>query len=444
MRSRIVLLGLLAAASLLAQDQDDDESYQGPSILSRLTPTLGERGGQVIDIRPYVDVAGVYDSGMLAPGVNALGKLVPAPAQEGVMVGFGLMGTKRWKHDILSVDYRGTYTDYQPLNYFNGLSQFLGINYLHIFSPKLKLNLRETAGESPYTYGQYSFIPIQASDQIGVPTNQLFDNPIYFSDTGVDLTWQKTARLSFSFGGDGFLMRNRSVALIGVNGGVARADVAYRLTSKQTVDLNYNYTNISYSNLFGGAAFQALGIGYSIAISPRWTLSAQGGAYIIHSLSLIQVPINPAIAAIVGAAYATVIYRPTDYAPMVQAQATRTFPKASLSLQYAQMVVPGNGVYLVSESKTGTASYSYVGFKRFTTSIYANYSDLNAVAQQIGAYRTYGVGTGMTYKLVSNTFLEVRYDFRRYSAAGISVLGNENRISVGLAFSPGPTPLAIW
>ncbi len=442
MGSRIVILGLLAAALLFAQD--DDESYQGPSILSRLTPTLGERGGQVIDIRPYVDVAGVYDNGMIGVSVNSLGQVIPAPAEEGVTVGFGVTGTKRWQHDILSVDYRGTYTDYQPLNYFNGLSQFLGLNYLHIFSPKVKLNLRETAGESPYTYGQYSFIPIQAADQIGVPTNQLFDNPVYFTDTGVDLTWQKTARLSFSFGGDGFLMRNRSVALIGVNGGVARADVAYRATKKQTVDVSYNYTDISYSNLFGGASFQALALGYSIALTPQWTLSAQGGVYLIHSLSVIQVPIDPAIAAIVGAGYATVLYKPTDYAPLVQAQATRKFPKASLSMQYGQSVTPGNGVYLVSEARTGVVNYSYVGFKRFTTSIYANYTDFSAVAQQIGAYRSYGVGAGMTYKLAPNTFLETRYDFRRYSAAGISLLGNENRISVGLAFSPGPTPLAIW
>ena len=442
MRSRIILLGLLAAALVFAQD--DDESYQGPSILSRLTPTLGQRGGQVIDIRPYVDVSWVYDNGMLGVGVNSVGKVVPAPAEQGVTAGFGVTGTKRWRHDVLSVDYRGNYTDYQPLNFFNGLSQFLGMNYLHTFSPKLQLDLRETAGESPYSYGQYSFIPIQAADQIGVPTNQLFDNPVYFSDTGVDLTWQKTARLSFSFGGDGFVMRNRSVALIGVNGGVARADVAYRLTRTQTVDLSYNYTDIAYSNLFGGASYHTLAIGYSIALTPQWTLSAQGGAYIIHSLSLIQVPINPAIAAIVGAGYATVIYRPTDYAPLVQAQAMRKFAKASLSFQYGQSVTPGNGVYLVSEARTATSNYSYLGFKRFTTSIYANYTDFSAVAQQIGAYRMYGVGVGMTYKLAPNTFLETRYDFRRYSAAGISVLGNENRISVGLAFSPGPTPLAIW
>ena len=50
--------------------QDLDPTYQGPSILSRDPSLIGERGGKLLDFRYYVEVTGIYDSG-LAPSMLA-------------------------------------------------------------------------------------------------------------------------------------------------------------------------------------------------------------------------------------------------------------------------------------------------------------------------------------------------------------------------------------
>ena len=55
--------------------QDPDQTYQGPSILSRDKSLIGERGGKLLDFRYYVEVTGIYDSGWSADH-NAQGNLV--------------------------------------------------------------------------------------------------------------------------------------------------------------------------------------------------------------------------------------------------------------------------------------------------------------------------------------------------------------------------------
>ena len=52
-------------------------------------------------------------------------------------------------------------------------------------------------------------------DLQGIPTNELFDNRVVYASTAMGVTYQKTARLSFNFEGEGFMMRRRSSALYG-------------------------------------------------------------------------------------------------------------------------------------------------------------------------------------------------------------------------------------
>ncbi len=450
MKLRILLLALLVVAgATVAAAQDDEEEYQGPTILDRAAPSVGQRGGQAIDFRPYADVEGVYDSGLIGVVPSANGQY--GIGAEGVVAGFGLMGTRNWQHDMLSVDYRGTYTYYQPNVGFNGLSQYLGLNYSHIFSRRLKFNFRENGGMMRYSFGELTYVPLQNTDLIGVPANQLFDVPTYFSQTGVDLIYNFTRRLSLDVGGDGFLIsygnsgnQANQLALIGVYGATGRANLAYRLTKRQTASLDYGYSSYSYTNAFGNIKFQSVGVGYSIAFTKRWQLAAEVGGYRIQSLQLTQAPVDPAIAAIVGNAYATIVTRPVQYSPMFQGSLTRTFAHASLNFNYAKTIMPGNGAYLTSKTQMAGANYSYLGKRRLAASLIAGYSDMSAIGQQIGLFRTEYAGCGLTYKLYEAVHLEFRYDYRHFNTGLVNYLTNENRVSLGLAFSPGPTPLAVW
>lgn len=449
MTKPILFLGLIAVGLAGAQTSGDSGQYQGPEILSRNKPDVGQRGGAPLSFRPYADVSYVFDAGLTPVSVNSTNTLNTAGDQNGVTAGFGLIGTKRWHFDQLSLEYRGNYTYYTPSAYFNGTSQYFGLDYTHIFNPRWVINLREHAGITPYSYGQTAYLSLSNTDLTGVPTNELFDNRTMFSQTSVDVTYQRTRRLSFSFGGDGYLIRRRSRALSGLNGGTGRVDAAYRVTRRQTVSASYGYAYYGYQRVFGNADAQNFALGYSAALTRGWSLALDAGAYRSRTLGVVRVPIDPAIALIVGYGYTNIVINPVTYAPMLEGRLSRKFERASLSFLGSQTTSPGNGVYLLSKSKNASVNYSYVALKNYTFSFFGGYSRLQSVAQQVGAYDSFNAGAGATYKLRSFAFLTFRYDYRHYTAQNSNTSGgqyvkNENRLSLGVAFSPGEKPLAIW
>jgi len=423
--------------------QEQDQTYAGPSILSRDKSLIGERGGKLIDFRFYGDITGVYDSGLTPLVVNPQGN-VPSYGAYGVEVGFGVIGSKTWMHDKLSVEYRGAYRDYTNHTFFNGVDQFLNLAYSHVISRHITLDLKETAGITSLANGGFAYLPLTNTDLFAVPTSQLFDLRTKFLQSRVDLVWQKTARLSFGFGGDGFIVRQGSLALAGLDGYSARANVGYRITRRQTLSGSYAYTHFDFQRQFGFAKMQSIGLGYSIGVSRRWDFSLQGGGIRVDTSGLQQVPIDPAIAIIVGQNYAIVTFARVLYAPMADARLIRRFDRSALTLSYSMGVTPGNGVYLTSRQNVGSASYSYTGYRRLAASMYASYGTMTAVGQTLGQLSDFLAGAGGTYKLGRAIHVEMRYDFRHYTTQNSFYRKDSSRVTIGLAFSPGSTPLAIF
>jgi hypothetical protein len=107
-------------------------------------------------------------------------------------------------------------------------------------------------------------------------------------------------------------------------------------------------------------------------------------------------------------------------------------------------VTPGNGVYLTSRQNLGSASYSYSGYRRLTAGLNASYGTMTAIGQTLGQLTNFQAGLGGTYKLGRATHIEVRYDYRHYTTQNSFYQKDSNRVMIGLAFSPGETPLAIF
>jgi hypothetical protein len=447
-----ILCALCAAGCLLAQeqnpsdqtDQDPDQTYQGPSILSRDKSLIGERGGKLLDFRYYAEVTGVFDSGLVPLITNAQGNLVNVGGAYGVETGFGVIGTRRWKRDKLSLEYKGAYRQYSIANVTQGLDQFLNLAYSRRVTERLTLDLKEIAGTSSLANGSFSYLPLTNTDLFALPANELFDIRTNFAQSRVDATWQQTARLSFGFGGEGFVVRRSSLLLAGLNGYDARANAAYRLTSRETLTGDYNYAYYDFQRAFGNARLQSVSLGYSIGLSRRYDFSLRAGGIRIDSLGITQVAIDPAIAAIVGENYANVTSARTNYAPLAEARALRRFDRSSLMVAYAMGVSPGNGVYLTSRQTSATAGYSYTGYRRWTFALNSGYSELSSIGQTLGKYTNVQGGTGVTYKVGRETHIQFRYDYRHYTTQNTIYQKDSNRVSLGLAFSPGETPLAIW
>lgn len=457
-----ILSVLFAAGCLLAQDQkpDDqkandntadkadqqepDQTYSGPSILSRDNSLLGERGGKLLDFRYWVDVTGVYDSGLTPLTTNAQGNLINLGGAYGVETGFGLIGSRKWKRDKLSLEYKGTYRHYSQADVTQGLDQFLNLSYAREISQRLVLDVKATAGTVSLANGAYSYLPLTNSDLFAIPADELFDIRTNFAQSRVNVVWQQTGRLSFGVGGEGFVVRRSSLALAGLDGYEAHANVAYRLTRHQTVTGDYSYTYYDFQREFGNSKLQTGSLGYSIGLSRRLDLNLRAGGIRIDSLGIMQVAIDPAIAAIVGQSFANVTFFRTVYVPLAEARVVRRFERSTLTMGYTMGATPGNGVYLTSRESGGNAAYSFAGFRRWSMGLNAGYNELDAVGQTLGKYTNLQGGTGVVYKLGRETHIEMRYDYRHYTTQNNFYQKDSNRVSLGLAFSPGETPLAIW
>lgn len=454
--SRIVTTVFLAmAASLSAQEQvlpgesasteksDKSQEYQGPTILGTDKSLLAQRGGKLLDFRFYAQITGTYDSDLTPVSSTSTGNLVNVGANYGEDIGFGVMGSRRWKRDRLSLEYNGAYRHYST-SYFDSVDQFLNLAYGHVLSRRFSLDLKETAGISSLANGAYTYVPLTNTDLFAVPTNELFDNRTEFLQSRVDLSWQKSPRLSFSIGGQGYLVRRRAASLAGLNGYGTHLSVTYRLTRRQSIGASYMYAYYDYQRTFGNADINVGTFNYNLAIARRWEFGSQVGASLVHTVGLQQVSVDPAIAAIVGQNIAIVQFDRSTTIPYVALRLLRRFEQSQASAYASSGVSPGDGVFLTSRQNVAGFGYSYNGLRRLTIGADAAYSELSTLGQSLGKYRNYQGGVGTTYKIVNSTHLIFRYDYRHYTTQNDIFSKNSERVSLGLAFSPGEKPLPIW
>lgn len=444
-----VSFGIAAAQTQTTQQADQTEEkqptrYEGPSILSRDRSLIGERSGKLLDYRFYADITGAWDSALIPVVATSSGGLSPTTGEYSVNVGYGLTGSRTWRHDKLAVDYTGNFRHYPSATYFDGVDQFLNLSYAHQFSRRLSLQTRTTAGITQFSNGFFTYLPLQNTDLYAVPTNELFDNRTDFLEGRVDVVWQKTLRLSISLGGEGFVVRRRSIALSSLDGYNAHADVAYRLTRRQTVSVNYENTWFNYLRQFGDANISQAALGYSIGLGRRWDFASRAGGARVDFSGLTLINLDPAVAAIIGQNQAVVSFHRVSYIPIFEAQLIRRFERSAVTAAFNQSFSPGNGVYLTARQTAATLGYSYTGLKRLTLGLDVGYVRLTSLGQTLGAYDGISAGGGATYKIASYSHLEFRYDYRHYTANGAFYKQNTQRVALGIAFSPGQKPLPIW
>lgn len=433
-----------AASTPATSSQAAPQEYQGPSILSRDPTLIGERSGQLIDFRLYASVTGVYDSGLTPVSVNSTGSLVSPAGDAGVELGFGAVGSKTWKRASLSLEYRGTYRHYANNAYYDGTDQFLNMRYGRILARHLTFDFKETAGTTNLANGAFTFLPLTNTDLVAVPANELFDNRTYFSQSRVSLIYQKTARLSFSIGGDGYIVHRQSFALAGLLGYGLHGDMAYRITRRQTLDLSYNFTHYEETRVFGYAGIHTVSAGYSLGLGRAYDFGLTAGGSYLSYRGLEQVSVDPAVAAIIGQQSVIHNFQSYTVVPYGQIRMTRHFKSYSVNADASTGVSPGNGVYLTSKQTTAGGGFNYLSPKKWTLGARFSYSRLASVGQQIGTYQGYQGGLGMTYRINSTVHAELRYDYRHYTTQNEIFLKDSQRISLGFAFSSGDKPLPIW
>ncbi len=419
--------------------------YGGPAILSRGGTAHVARGGELLGIQPFVSVSGLYDSGLATVSVDPNGAFNLRNGW-GVETEFGANGVHSWKNSALGLDYRGAFRHYTRQTYFDGMDNSLNLSYQKQLSPHVSFSV----GENAARYQRAFFLPMAVSEFYdptygGLTQNDFFDTPTSVYMTSGQIVYQRTARLSFGAGGSNFIVRRRSQSLVGVNGYIARGDVAYRLSRFQTIGFEYEFTRYDFKRAFGTTDMHGLAIDYSVRLTRYWEVALRLGGYRVESLRIQAVPVDPVIQAILGTSMALATMDDVAYIPHYDVHLTRGFRHGSFQATYSRAVLPGNGVYLTSGSESASIGGTYRGSRTVSISGDIGYSTYsNLVGQHLGKYRSYDGRLGASYRLMKNVSLTLEGDARRFYIAGANLNRVYYRAALGLAWSPGEYPFSLW
>lgn len=418
--------------------------YGGPAILSRGDSPSGMVDSQ-LSFLPYFEVNGIYDTGLAGVAVSSKGELGNT-ASAGLMVSGGISGTHSWRHTQIGLEYHGDIKEYSKATYYDGSDQSLALSLKHQFTRHLYVNFRENAGEystqlaSASLEQAISFDPSQSS----LPTTDFFDNRTIYLSTQADLVYQRSTRLSFSVGGDGFVNRRRSTALFGVVGATARGDMQYRVSRRSTLGANYTFTNYSYTRVFSGTDVHSFSGTYAVQITKNVEFSAFGGVSRIETKLEQDVPVDPAIAALLGITQGLTISHVLEYIPTGSGRISRKFHTGVLYLSGGRAVTPGNGLFLTSASTTVSGGYTYTGLRKWSFGSSVNYNRSTTIGT-VGSYGNTGGAVNASRQLVKSLHLVAAFTANRYESPQYSMY---NRliydVRFGFGWAPGNVPLRLW
>jgi hypothetical protein len=419
--------------------------YPGPAILSR-----GEAPAALslpeIDFRPFVELAGVYDTGLSGVAVNSQGQL-GNQTSGGLELTAGISGVHSSRHNKIGLNYRGSIRRYTHATNYDSTDQSLMLGIVHQLSRHAALMLNESAGLSSRNSGIPGLaqtVPFDPSTTYA-PTTDFFDNRTEYFSTQANLVFQKSARRSFSMGGAGFLVRRSSSALYGVTGATAHGDVQYRVTRRSTFGVNYSFTHFDYIGVLSSADAHAVSGVFSMRLNRWLEFSGSGGIFRVESRFIQNVPIDPAIAALIGTPEGTVVLDRISYGANLSGRLSRTFPKGVAYLSIGRGVTPGNGLFLTSITDTVIAGYNYTGLRRWSLGVSASYSRADSIGNVLGTYGGTNGTLSASRQIVHNVHGVVSFGARQYSSASFSLY---NRLiydmRVGVGYSPGDIPLRIW
>jgi hypothetical protein len=439
LRRLILLLSIAAVGSA----QVPGLQQGGPTILSRGTGTALSGGGELVQIRPYLSLNGVYDTALTGVSVDAQGK-IPYADGYGGEAGFGVYGYHNWRRTLLGVDYRGNYRKYSRKSYFDGTDQSLNLTISHQATPRVAVTFRETGGTFSRSFGWFGGSQFFDPTYAHAPSDELFDNRTNYASTSGDLTFNKSSRLSFNLGGTGMLIRRRSESLVGMTGWMARGDVSYRAGRATTIGADYNFTHFDFTAMFGSSDVHTTAVDLAFRLGRYWDLGFRAGGSRVETLGLRSVAIDPVIAAIIRQSSGVEVFHGVTYIPSGQVSLSRAFRRSTVSFEYGMGANPGNGLLLTSKSRSAGMRLSYTAYQRWNFGLSAGYHTMGSLSQSMGSYESYSGGGGFTCKLKSWLHMTGRYDARRHLIDQSVLRRISHRVTLGIAFSPGDLPLSLW
>jgi hypothetical protein len=432
------IAALALAAPLYAQ-------YGGPAVLTRGQGPAAMSTSQ-IDFRPFLNISAGYDQGLNGVGVDPNGKGFNQ-SSFGIDVTAGISGLHSWKHTQVGLDYHISGRHYPGSSFYDGTDQGLMLGITQQMSRHMQLSVRTNAGLFSQNFGTLTLpqtVPFDPATTY-VPTSDFFDNRTIFLSTQADLTIQRSTRLSFSVGADGFVTRRRSTALYGNVGAGARGDIQYRVSRRSTIGVGYTYTHYSFNHIFSSTDLHQFVGSYAVRLTRAAEFTSTVGATQYETKFIQTVPIDPAIAILLGLTSARQVSYSINWIPAISARLSYTMHRGVVFVGGGRSVTPGNGLFLTSTSTSLTGGYSYTGLRRWSASASGNYSTSTSLGNYLGNYGNYTATLSLSRQVVRYTHGVLSFNARKYASGDFN---NYNKwtygIRLGLGFTPGDIPLRLW
>ncbi len=425
---------------VVEDEQAPVQDYSGPAVLSRSYSINRPLIPEQLKWQESFGLSSVYDTG-ISRQVNADGTLGPPSSQTGAQATWSLSGRHYFRHDEVSLNYNGNWSEYSGSGGLSGTNQTITVDYEHVLSRRLSLNLSGTGSLLSQNYSlENQAVGPQTIANINLassPNIQIYDTGAKQFSSAADVTWQKSSRLSFSTGVSYFGIARNSPELLGVTGQQARADANYRLTHKATFGAYYSFSHYLYPHGVGNSETNTFGLIASYALTRTMQLRFRGGLSRVYSLDEQTVQINPVIAALLGVSNGIIdssqTYKTTDFS----AQFVKDFRGGTTaSVAYARGISPGNGVYQTSQQESMSASLAARVFRTYSFQMGLGRDTLESVAQNLGKYQSeYGrISLSKAYRRGIGVSLGAEY--RYFDIPTLGSLRNQLRITSGVTWNP--------
>lgn len=440
-----------ATPQVVSGDDSGDEQtpeYTGPAVLSRSYSVGRPLVPDDLKWMENLGVSAVLDTGAVGE-VNANGSLNAANLA-GARLSWGLAGKHEFHRDTISFNYIGNYSQYPGNPAYDGSNNTLALRYIHTFTRRLSLNVSTSGAiftqnypldnQSPAPETTLSNLSISSSPGIqitNVGTKQF--------STAADLTWQKSARLSFSGGATYFLMDQSEAGLLGMTGRQARGDMNYRLTRKLTVGTYYQFNEYMFPHGWGTSRTNTFGGILSYAFSRTLQLRTRAGISQTNSEGLQDIQVPAQIAALIGQTSGLIDVSSSFLTTDVSAQLVKDLRHGrTASVAFAHGISPGNGLYLTSVQESYSANFATPApfFRRYLLQFTVGRDTLSAVMQSLSSYASEYAVIAVSRPIGNGVSASFSTSYRHMDLAEIVIGRNQFILNAGINW--GSTNGRLW
>jgi hypothetical protein len=412
--------------------------YTGPAVLSRSNqPGIGQ-GAAGMALQPYFSFSQIYDTGLTESSAAGSAGAV------GEEIAFGLRGIHRWRRFAIHIEYEGNWRRYSSLAGYNGLNQFLEVTAVTPLSRHLSLAVSQIAGTLTGDLGSLLVQPAGTETSSVLPTNDPFDSRSWFLDSQASVTYRKSRRLSFTANIEGALTRLEPSSLVGIDSMSIGGDLSYLLSRHVTVGLEYNFAHYGYST-FGSADLNTVRGNFSWRLSRTVDLALQFGLTSGEVIGLVNVPLDPSIAAILGSGTGIQVSNQVLSAPAFRFHVGKHWHRADADIGYQSGISPGNGLILTSKMDSIDVGLRYSQSRTWSFSMHGGLTSMRAsTGPAATAYTGYVAGVSVTRSIRPGVQMVARFDARPFTYVGLAVpTRNTYRATFGVIFTPRELPIAI-